>query len=220
MIIIGLTDIHGQLAAVDGMAAVLRKADMVLLAGDITHFGREDAAGQVLFKIRKYASVVLAVCGNCDYAGVEKVLTREKVSCHGVRVLADGVAFVGLGGSLTTPFHTPGEYTEDELAGFLDAAATDLNSELPLVLISHQPPLHTACDRLSDGTHVGSRAVRQFIERYQPLLCLTGHIHEAAGMDRIGRTVIVNPGPIGRGGFMRAEITGRQAAVTLERVSE
>jgi hypothetical protein len=67
---------------------------------------------------------------------------------------------------------------------------------------------------------VGSRAVRRFIEQYQPLLCLTGHIHEAAGMDRIGRTVIVNPGPIARGGFVRAEITGRQAAVTLERVSE
>lgn len=220
MVIIGLTDIHEHLAAVDRMSTVLRSADMVLLAGDITHFGREEAAGQVITGVRRHAAAVLAVPGNCDYAGVEAVLVREKASCHGACVLSGGVGFIGLGGSLTTPFHTPGEYTEDELAGFLEAAAANLDNDAPLVLISHQPPLDTACDRLSSGNHVGSRAVRRFIEQYQPLLCLTGHIHEATGMDRIGRTVVANPGPVSRGGYVRAEITGRQAVVKLGNVTE
>ena len=41
---------------------------------------------------------------------------------------------------------------------------------------------------------VGSTTVRQVIEKYQPLLGLHGHIHEAKGVAKIGRTVCVNPG--------------------------
>jgi hypothetical protein len=50
--------------------------------------------------------------------------------------------------------------------------------------------------------HVGSRAIRQFIERHQPPLVLSGHIHESPRIscsyrDAIGRTVVVNPGQFG-----------------------
>jgi Icc-related predicted phosphoesterase len=41
---------------------------------------------------------------------------------------------------------------------------------------------------------VGSHAVRQIIEEYQPLLTLHGHIHESRGATTIGRTVCINPG--------------------------
>jgi len=41
---------------------------------------------------------------------------------------------------------------------------------------------------------VGSTAVRQLIEEFQPLLALHGHIHESRGINRIGRTVVINPG--------------------------
>jgi Icc-related predicted phosphoesterase len=41
---------------------------------------------------------------------------------------------------------------------------------------------------------VGSTAVREFIERHQPLLSLHGHIHESRGAVRIGRTLAINPG--------------------------
>ena len=41
---------------------------------------------------------------------------------------------------------------------------------------------------------VGSTAVRELIERYQPVLSLHGHIHESKGIAKIGRTTIVNPG--------------------------
>jgi len=42
--------------------------------------------------------------------------------------------------------------------------------------------------------HVGSKAVREVIEKYQPLLGLHGHIHESKGYDKIGRTLVINPG--------------------------
>jgi Icc-related predicted phosphoesterase len=40
----------------------------------------------------------------------------------------------------------------------------------------------------------GSAAVRQAIEKYQPLLSLHGHIHESGGVVKLGRTTSVNPG--------------------------
>ncbi len=55
--------------------------------------------------------------------------------------------------------------------------------------------------------HVGSRAVRAFIEAVQPLVCFTGHIHGGVGIDTIGVTRIVNPEPLSSGGYAYAEIT-------------
>jgi Icc-related predicted phosphoesterase len=36
--------------------------------------------------------------------------------------------------------------------------------------------------------------VRKVIEKYQPIIGLHGHIHESGGMDKIGKTIVVNPG--------------------------
>ncbi len=59
----------------------------------------------------------------------------------------------GLGYSSPTPFNTPGEYSEEEMAARL-AKFADLK---PLVLICHAPPLNTALDRVNEGLHAGSR---------------------------------------------------------------
>src|SRR2546429_9238202 len=42
--------------------------------------------------------------------------------------------------------------------------------------------------------HVGSTAVREAIDKYQPMLSLHGHIHEGKGITRIGKTLAINPG--------------------------
>jgi Icc-related predicted phosphoesterase len=69
--------------------------------------------------------------------------------------------------------------------------------------IVHTPPRGTTCDLIGADRHVGSRAVRAFIERHQPPLFLGGHIHESPRVpggsfrDRIGRSVVVNPGQFG-----------------------
>ena len=59
---------------------------------------------------------------------------------------------------------------------------------------------------LTDGRHVGSTAIRAFIEKYQPDLCITGHIHEGKGIDAIGRTKIINPGMFRQGGWVDIHI--------------
>ena len=73
------------------------------------------------------------------------------------------------------------------LGGLSDPAAT--------IYVLHSPPFATALDRLHGGlTPIGSRAIRTFIDRLQPPLTLHGHVHESPGVDRLGRTVCVNPG--------------------------
>ena len=71
------------------------------------------------------------------------------------------------------------------------------------IFLFHSPPYQTNLDRAAvDGKmvdhvpldlNVGSIAVRRFIETYQPLLTLHGHVHESARItglwkDKIGRT--------------------------------
>jgi Icc-related predicted phosphoesterase len=70
------------------------------------------------------------------------------------------------------------------------------------IFVLHSPPLETACDVIGGGAHVGSRAIRAFLERHQPALSLSGHIHESPRLsgsyrDAIGRTPVVNPGQFG-----------------------
>jgi len=67
------------------------------------------------------------------------------------------------------------------------------------IYVLHDPPCDTNLDLLYNGQHIGSMAVRRFIERYQPPLILSGHIHEAPRVSgkitgRIGETLCVNPG--------------------------
>ena len=87
------------------------------------------------------------------------------------------------------------------IAAALEALAA-LAPPAGTVFVLHSPPRGTRCDMVGAATHVGSRAIRAFIERHQPPLVLSGHIHEsprvsASYRDAIGRTVVVNPGQFG-----------------------
>jgi len=92
------------------------------------------------------------------------------------------------------------------IAGDLEKL-TGQNSLDTTVLLFHAPPYKTNLDRAAlDGkkidhvpldVHVGSIAVRKFIESRQPLLTLHGHIHESARLtgswqDRIEKTICLS----------------------------
>lgn len=206
MIILALTDIHGSHTEIQRIGDEMESADLVILSGDLTNFGHKRDAERVLHEVMQRARNVLAVPGNCDYPDVAAHLDGLGINLHGAHRVIDDIAFLGLGGSLPAPGMTPFEFSEDELDALLTEAATDLPSSLPLVLVAHQPPYGTESDRIYSGDHVGSISVRTFIETHHPILCLTGHIHEAAGMTSLDRTRIANPGPFGRGGYVCATI--------------
>lgn len=214
MIILCLADIHGDLSQLARLSKEIAAADLVLLSGDITHFGHEDDAKRILTQIRQHAKCVFAVAGNCDYPEVECYLQQEDVSLHRRGVVVDGVGLLGVGGSLPCPGTTPNEITEEDFTHDLAEAYAQLPPGIPTLLLVHQPPAATRNDLAGNGQHVGSQAVRQFIEQYQPLLCCTGHIHEGAGIDQIGVTRIVNPAPFRQGHYVYAEVN--QGRITVE----
>jgi len=74
----------------------------------------------------------------------------------------------------------------EALAGLSDPAKT--------IYVVHTPPYATTLDRMHGQIPIGSRALRRFIDRRQPPLTLHGHIHESPGIEKLGRTVSVNPG--------------------------
>jgi len=208
MVVIGFADVHGSMRAVEQATEAAADADVVLLLGDVTHFGGEKEARRIVDAVRPHCARVFAVPGNCDRPDAGDYLEREGLGLHGRSVLLDGVAFVGVGKSLPCPGRMPNETTEDGLRAALDQAASQIPDGTSMILVAHQPPYGTLNDVVHSGAHVGSHAIRSFIELQQPLVCFTGHIHEGAGIDSIGETKVINPGPLDLGRYAYAEVRG------------
>jgi Predicted phosphoesterases, related to the Icc protein len=205
MKIVCFGDIHMATSQIHRMAGKLADARLAVVSGDITSFGGTKEALEVLSAVREHCSDVLAVSGNLDRPEVIELLDEEGISLHGKARSVDGVGLFGCGGSNRTPFDTPTEFAEEELLELLEQGWRERRGNGPLVMVCHTPPYGTRVDRLRLGRHVGSKVVREFIERHQPDICITGHVHEAAGVDKIGKTQILNPGPLAKGGYVLIE---------------
>ncbi len=193
MKICAITDIHFRQNFNDNIAGIINNVDLVLIAGDITNFGGKEEAQVILREIQQLNCNILAVPGNCDQRSVNDTLREKRINLHGETRVFENVAFYGLGGCSKTPFHTPQEYSESEITEILSSfEKADARYH---ILLSHSPPAKTRVDKVFLGLHAGSKAIRTFVEKFQPDLVICGHIHEAKGTDKIGKTVILNPGP-------------------------
>lgn len=116
---------------------------------------------------------------------------------------------ISTGFSNMTPWKCPRDIPEEELAKKLEAMTAKVSDMKNAVFCFHVPPYGTNVDQapkldeklqiVFEGgqvlmASVGSTAVRAAIEKYQPLLGLHGHIHESKAIERIGRTLCLNPG--------------------------
>jgi Icc-related predicted phosphoesterase len=186
------SDIHGDKAALEKLMAV--EADYYFAAGDLASWGRGlEAMGPIM---QKRAERMYVLPGNHESeADIARFCGEFGFhDFHGRSMDIAGYHVAGLGYSNPTPFDTPGEYSEQELRERL----SKFNGLDPLVLICHTPPKSSALDRVGEGKHFGSAAIREFIEREQPLYFFCGHIHEAAGQQTaIGRTQGWNVGKRG-----------------------
>ena len=187
------SDIHGKKSALERLMNI--DADYYFAAGDLATWGR--GLEQLAPVLQKRAERMYVIPGNHES---EADIARLCEQCgfhnfHGQTIQLAGYTVAGLGYSNPTPFDTPGEYTEQELAARLEK----FSGLDPLILICHAPPKDTKLDRVGEGQHFGSTAVRDFIDRHQPAYFYCGHIHEAAGReDTIGRTVGWNVGIEGK----------------------
>lgn len=217
MIIVNIVDVHGNIKPIDKIGDVISSADLIIIAGDLTQFGGEKDAEDVVGAVEKYNTSILAVTGNCDKKEVDEYLDSRHMNIHGRSVNINGLSFMGVGGSLPCPSPTPNVYTEEDYVEIFGESLEGSHDKAPAILVSHQPPYGTLNDRLPNGEHVGSRTVREFIERHKPLVCFTGHIHEAPGIDTLGSTKVVNPGPLGTRSYAYLDVTDRINALEIKK---
>jgi Icc-related predicted phosphoesterase len=186
------SDIHNDLIVLRRIMET--EADYYVAAGDLVSWSKGlDRCGEIL---KEKAGKVWVLPGNHESAEqiaafCEKYGLRD---FHNQLIEAGGHRFGGLGYSSPTPFHTPGEYSEEELKQRLMKFAKLSD----LIMVCHAPPHSTDLDRIREGVHAGSRSVREFIESNQPAYFFCGHIHEAEGRQiQMGKTVAVNVGKRG-----------------------
>jgi hypothetical protein len=149
---------------------------------------------------------MFAVSGNMDSADIDDAITRLGCSVNARGICIGDVGFFGVSAAPRSPLHTPYEISEDEILRRAEAGWKSVSHARWNVFVPHAPPHKTKLDRIVLGTHVGSTAVRAFIERYQPHVVVCGHIHESRGMDILGASRMVNCGTAAKGQYAIIEI--------------
>ncbi len=200
--ILGFADFHGNIESVRRASDLVsfERPSLVVVAGDLANWGMR-LAEDALEELSKSVQKVLFVPGNMDDPALANWRDTERIVClHAKRIVHDGILFIGLGGAVRSPFRAPFEFQEDEASRAL-AQAVQTSSTQNMVLVSHCPPKNTKLDLAGGTRHVGSEAVRRFIEERKPLLVVCGHIHEAQGVDSVGRVPVVNVGSAAHGHY-------------------
>lgn len=219
--LIGCGDIHMSSSKLQ-FIPYAAQADAIVITGDMTNFGSTPEAKLLLDEFRIVNPTIFAQIGNLDKFDINDHLEQLNINLHGhSRLIQNTVWLIGIGGSNKTPFNTPTEFSEEELYETTRRAydqALETAENIPVILVSHTPPHHTNVDKLANGAHVGSTAIRKIIEEYQPELCITGHIHEAVGCDKIRNTPIINPGMLCNGGWINILIKDSHITATLETI--
>jgi len=189
MRIFAISDLHADEAALDRLRAIAMRAnyDAIIVAGDITNNGPVTYAQELL---DLFPDNLYCVHGNMDPPSVIDSIRTFRGYVHGRKVKIREWNISGVGGSNPTPFGTPSELSEDEIASVLAMGAVDEYS----ILVSHPPPFGIF-DNVGPSLNVGSKSVRDCIEKNRPLLVLCGHIHELEGQKIVGDTLVVKLGP-------------------------
>ncbi|MBI4876467.1 MAG: metallophosphoesterase [Acidobacteria bacterium] len=186
------SDLHNDTAALAKLMDA--EADAYIAAGDSVSWAKGfDRIGELL---ARRAGKVWVLPGNHESEADIARLCRawDLNELHGRTFEAAGFTIAGLGYSNPTPFNTPGEYAESEMARRLEAFA----GLKPLVLVCHCAPKLTPLDRVREGVHIGSTAVREFLDRHAPAHFVCGHVHEAEGVVcDLGPTRAANAGKRG-----------------------
>jgi Icc-related predicted phosphoesterase len=171
----------------------------------------------------KHSDTQCFVCpGNDDMFDIDSLIQEStKVTNAEGKILEVGGDYemLSTGWSTPTPWKTYRECSEEELGKKIEIMTNQLKNPVKSIFNFHDPPAKSGLDdapaltkdldvkaggRITNA--VGSVAVRQAIEKVQPMLGLHGHIHESKGIAKIGRTICINPGSVYEEGTLMGAI--------------
>ncbi len=201
-----LSDIHSSFSRVESILRHECAVDGIVICGDFTTRGTEAEVANALSVFRRAGVPIFAVAGNMDSPAIDSHLTETGSGINGIGRVFGDVGFFGVSASPPTLLHTPYEISEENILAKAETGWKDVQEARWKVLVTHTPPFQTKLDRILLGKHVGSRSIRSFVEHNQPDLVVCGHIHEARGVDTIGKTQIVNCGAAAQGLYARIHL--------------
>ena len=225
MKILIIADVHGYSDDVSTFFSKIDASDfdLIICPGDFTDmfnqppgFSQHNIADLILQKLVSFGTPLLCVPGNHDPYEIIEAFEDYGVNLHGKVRRFGGETFIGWGGALT-PFHLAFEPTEDETEEALLKMRKKTGDDF--ILILHNPPKNTKLDKTAGGEHVGSPAIRGFIERSQPKLVISAHIHESRGVDYIGKSTLFYPGPFYAGRYGVVEISGGKISCETKKIN-
>lgn len=208
MSVLLIADLHGQFERMDSFLAL--EPEMILISGDVTHFGPVETASSLLQGLDLPCFVVP---GNCDPPELLHVLEESSaVSLHGSALTIGNISLAGVGGSNPTPFRSLFELSEEELGRVLGQAMSVMDRSVHNVLITHAPPFG-ALDFIG-GKNVGSHSIRARLKEFDLVCC--AHIHEQKGIAEVEGTKVVNPGIASEGNCAMIHFGDRPKDIRIE----
>ena len=212
MKILVLSDLHANNAVFEKMDSLFEAADAVIFAGDFAECFKPETGKGALEALCTKHDTIFAVLGNCDEPEFIEQLEDQDICVEKTLVFHEGLAVAGSGGGTYFTGKTANERQEDEILSDFNIVLNsvkdtgDASLWKNLILISHNPPKDTKCDAVNAELHAGSKLFTDFIKENQPLAVICGHIHEGKAVDKIGETVVMNPGPLQEGNYGWLEV--------------
>jgi Icc-related predicted phosphoesterase len=218
--ILAAGDVHGSQRGADWLyrKATELQPDLVLFLGDFVTGGPLEFAVEMLRELRMLDASCFVIPGNWDPREITVFMDEQAYdglrNLHKASGYMGGYTFAGLGGSIPTPSHKSPIEAPDE--GFADPLATRLPAD---IWVLHNP-LHGYRDEAKGHGSIGSRSLRALYDAQaeHPLLVVSGHVHEARGIERGGpgdATLFVNPGPLSDCVAALITLSGRRAEANL-----
>ena len=190
--ILAASDIHGDTDATKKLAAKAKKenVDLVVLAGDLSSFVETEG---ILKPFIDNDQKVVFVPGNWDSSVTADVLTKmygvKNVGKHYVKYGEVGIFGIG---SPDWQMNLNEKKTMKKLEDDFNKIK-DLEKK---IMVSH---LHASDTKAEFSGIEGEEVLRKAIEKFQPDVFLSGHIHEAEGLnEKIGKTRVFSLGKKGR----------------------
>jgi uncharacterized protein len=165
------------------------------------------------------AGIPCYVCpGNDDPPEVDDLLASSALIVDGEGCCVDlgGFQLASTGWTTQTPWNTYREESETALKDRIDRMLAGVSDFDRFIFNFHCPPYGTGLDEAPElgsdlsiknagqsTVPVGSKAVRDAVKQYRPLVSLHGHIHESKAVARIGKSLAVNPGSLYEQGVLQ-----------------
>ncbi len=203
MRILHVTDVHCRLDNLEAILEAEQGYDIIAVTGDICCDSR----------LRRIlggrGARVYAVTGNMDDTHIARLLSDYGWLLDGRVAVHGDYVFAGIGG--LQPLQNI-----EAVKRLLEQHGLVGGGRVLIVLAHH--PVHGKLDTTFMGTHAGLYETRRLVEELHPRLYMHGHIHEARGVDRLGETILVNPGPAANGYYALIEVDRDDVRVELRRL--